>query len=264
MIADDEGDVREMLAEYLGGHGWQVLEAANGLEALLHIKRQHPQAVLLDLRMPRLGGVEALKRIHAFDPAITVVVISGSLDDDVRDQARQLGAKAVLDKPIDLSSVLAALGPQTPTPAEPPSLERAGASASPAPVLQPPVPDRTILVVDDESEVREMLEEFLLVKGYRVRGAADAAAAIRELVAAPADVILLDIDMPGLSGLGALPTLRALVPRAAIIMVSGATSVDIAKSALAGGAFDYVTKPLDLIHLTRTIETALAMQDVRL
>jgi DNA-binding response OmpR family regulator len=62
VVADDDPEIRDLLAEHLQTHGWEVLGAANGLEALLHVKRQHPAAVVLDLNMPRLGGIDALKR----------------------------------------------------------------------------------------------------------------------------------------------------------------------------------------------------------
>jgi two-component system CheB/CheR fusion protein len=258
VIADDDSEVREVLAEYLRQHGWHVFEAVNGLDALLHVKRQHPHAVLLDLQMPRLGGIETLKRIRVFDPTITVVIVSGNVDAELRRQAETIGAPAVLHKPVDLRAVLAALNGSQSTAAP-----VAATAPAPAVVAQPPA-SRTVLVVDDDADVRAMLEEFLAAKGYRARGAADGAAAVRALVAAPADVILLDIDMPGLSGTDALPTLRAVAPAAAIIMVSGTTNEQTAKRALAGGAFDYITKPVNLVHLIDTIETALAMHDVAL
>jgi len=69
--------------------------------------------------------------------------------------------------------------------------------------------------------------------------------------------VLLDINMPGLSGIDALPTIRALAPRAAVIMVSGTEDAASAKRALAYGAFDFVVKPIDHAYLRRAIETAL-------
>lgn len=261
VIADDDADVRELLTEYLGRHGWHVFEAVNGLEALLHVKRERPQAVLLDLRMPRLGGIETLKRIRAFDSTINVVIISGNLDGELRRAAETIGATAVLDKPVELRAVLAALDGATSTPAA--AGVAADSSARPT-IAARPSPSRTVLIVDDDADVRAMLEEFLQTKGYRARGVADGAAAVRDLVAASADLVLLDIDMPGLNGTDALPTLRAVAPRAAIIMISGTTNEETARRALAAGAFDYVTKPIDLVHLIDAIETALAMHDVAL
>lgn len=264
VIADDEGEIRSLLAEYLGARGWHTIEAANGLEALLSIKRHHPEAVLLDLQMPRLGGIEALKRIRVFDPAIAVIVISANVDEDVRREAATLGAIAVFDKPFDFRQLLEVLPRQASAPAStapmrdtPPS--PAGSRTSPSESVA-----RTILVVDDDPGVMEVLSEFLVMKGYRVRTASDGASAVRELVAAAPDVVLLDIDLPGLTGVDALPTVRAVAPRTAIIMVSGTTNVEIARRALAGGAFDYVTKPVDLAYLTTSIESALALEDAGL
>lgn len=266
VIADDDGEVRDLLTEYLGRHGWQVFEAVNGLEALLHVKRQQPHAVLLDLRMPRLGGIETLKRIRAFAPGITVVILSGNLDPEVQREAAQLGAAAILDKPVDLRGVLAALDGARTTSTHASVAVDTHTAAALAPTVRAarPSPSRTVLVVDDDAEIRAMLEEFLTSKGYRVRSAADGASAVRELVAAPTDLVLLDIDMPGLKGTDALPTLRAVAPRAAVIMISGTTNEQTAQSALTAGAFDYVTKPIDMVHLIDAMETALAMHDVPL
>src|SRR3989454_8727200 len=122
-----------------------------------------------------------------------------------------------------------------------------------------PVQQRTMLVADDDPAIREMFEEFFVAKGYQVRTAVDGAAAVRELTGRAPDVVLLDIDMPGLSGVDALPTLKALAPGTAVIMVSGTTDVEVARRALAAGAFDYATKPVDLNRLLESVETAVAM-----
>ena len=72
LIVDDDPEVRDVLAEAFRMEGLDVLEASNGLEALLYVKRDRPDAVVLDLMMPRLGGVEALKRIHDSPPDLAV------------------------------------------------------------------------------------------------------------------------------------------------------------------------------------------------
>lgn len=87
LIADDDPEVRDVLAESFRMEGLDVLEASNGLEALLYVKRDRPDAVVLDLMMPRLGGVEALKRIHDFNPGIRVLVVTGTDDPELHRQA---------------------------------------------------------------------------------------------------------------------------------------------------------------------------------
>jgi CheY-like chemotaxis protein len=259
VIADDEEEIRDLLAEYLQTHGWETFRAANGLEALLHVKRQRPAAVVLDLHMPRLGGIDALKRIRTFDPTISVVVVSANAADELRRQAEALGARAILDKPLDLARLLTALGGEAlpvPTPSPPPAAEAA--------IDTRPARQRTVLVADDDPEIREVFEEFFVSKGYQVRVAVDGAAAVRELAGRAPDIVLLDIDMPGLSGVDALPTLKALAPGIAVIMVSGTTDVEVARRALAAGAFDYATKPVDLNRLLESVETAVAMSGLGL
>ena len=123
-------------------------------------------------------------------------------------------------------------------------------------------PLNNVLVVDDDAELRAMLEELLLVKGWQVRSVADGASAVREIIQAPPDVVLLDTEMSGLGGIEALRTIRAVAPDTAVIMVSGAADVDTAKRALALGAFDYVAKPVDPIYLTYSVGTALTMKRV--
>jgi len=259
LVVDDEVGIREVLTEYLAVHGFEALEAGNGLEALLHVKHARPAAVVLDLAMPRLGGLETLKRIRAFDPAIAVVIASGQLDEKVSRQAMALGARAVLSKPIELADLLAALG-GTERPGQEPPAAPERRPGSPEPSLRPAGSPGRVLVIDDDPDMRAMLEEFLTGSGHQVISAADGVAAVREIVEGAPDVALLDIAMPGLSGLEALPAMRAVAPDVVVIMVSGAANVEDAKRALALGAFDYVVKPVDLAHLAQSLQTALTMK----
>lgn len=250
VVADDDAAVRALIGEYLRQRGLEVLEASNGLEVLLHVKRSRPAAVVLDLQMPRLGGLEALKRIRAFDPAIRAIVVTGYAE-ELRDQALAAGAASVLAKPVVLADLMAALtdSPRPPTPASSPVAEAAAPAERPG--------GGRILVVDDDPAIRAMLEETLAAQGYETRGAADGTEAVRAIVEDPPDVVLLDIYMPRLSGVEALPAIRALAPGAQVIMVSGSGDVEVAKRALAFGAFDYVLKPVDLGRLIQIVETAM-------
>ena len=113
-----------------------------------------------------------------------------------------------------------------------------------------------VLVVDDEAEVRALLEDFLAPKGYRVRSVADGAAALREVIKEAPDLVLLDIDMPRLDGIEALRAIRAVAREVRIVMISGKASLDTAKQALVYGAFDYIAKPFDLDHVSEVVAAA--------
>jgi CheY-like chemotaxis protein len=255
LIVDDDRDVRELLVESFRLSGFDVLAAANGLEALLYVKRERPDAVVLDLMMPRLGGVEALKRIRSYNPGIRVLVVTGNIDPELQRQATAAGAAAVFTKPVSAATLVAALAgppPATPVPPAAPVVAKPAALAGP--------PTNRVLVVDDNAEVRKMLEDALAALGYQTRTASDGAAAVRAVIDDAPDVVLLDVYMPGLSGVGALPTIVALAPHAKVIMISGAANEDVLKRSLAFGAHDYVTKPFEISSLSRALETALAMR----
>jgi len=113
-----------------------------------------------------------------------------------------------------------------------------------------------VLVVDDEAEVRALLEDFLAPKGYRVRSVADGAAALREVMKEAPDLVLLDIDMPRLDGIEALRAIRGVAREVRIVMISGKASPDTAKQALVYGAFDYIAKPFGLDHVSEVVAAA--------
>jgi CheY-like chemotaxis protein len=102
LIVDDEDELRAILSEALQNEGVQTIEAKNGLECLWQVKHEHPDVIVLDLTMPRLGGLEALKRIHTFDPRIRVIVLTASSDPAQHQAARTSGASEVYTKPYDL------------------------------------------------------------------------------------------------------------------------------------------------------------------
>ncbi len=77
LCVDDDVEILELLKEYFTLQGFVVLTATNGVEAFLQVKRWAPKAVILDLFMPRLGGIGALTRIRALNPDIAVILVSG-------------------------------------------------------------------------------------------------------------------------------------------------------------------------------------------
>ena len=250
VVVEDDTDLRELYAACLEGNGWSVARAANGLDALVQIKRVRPASVVLDLLMPRLGGLEALKRIKAFDPAIRVVVVTGAEDLALTRQALALGARTVLKKPVDPQTLLSALTEASPSAAPDSDSPRT------VPTGPPAAHAGRVLVVDDEAEVCALLQDFLVTKGYRVRSAADGAAALREVIEEAPDLVLLDVDMPRLGGVEALTAIRGIAREVRVIMISGKASLEVAKLALAYGAFDYIAKPFDLDHLSEVVAAA--------
>jgi DNA-binding response OmpR family regulator len=116
-----------------------------------------------------------------------------------------------------------------------------------------------VLVVDDETNVTSIVEEFFTSLGYDVDVAHDGAAALIRAAAVRPDVVLLDINMPEVSGDQVLDRLRALDPTVPIVMLTGNSDEEVARSLLRRGALDYVTKPFQLDTLERIVATAVAV-----
>ena len=110
-----------------------------------------------------------------------------------------------------------------------------------------------ILVVDDEPAQRELVSGFLARHAFEVTTARDGAEALERFRSEPADLILTDQKMPGLSGLELLAAARAVTPEVAVIVMTAYGTIEDAVAAIKAGATDYLTKPLQLDELLHRI-----------
>ncbi len=110
-----------------------------------------------------------------------------------------------------------------------------------------------ILVVDDEELVCNVLKEFLKLKGYDVHIASDEQTAIRLIKEIRPHIVLLDIIMPGMGGLDVLTEIKKIDPKVGVIMVTGVADNELAKRTLELGAYDYITKPIDLDYFESVV-----------
>jgi len=115
---------------------------------------------------------------------------------------------------------------------------------------------KSILVVDDEASIREMLEIMLGKEGYRVATAANGTEALQFFKKHPAPVVLTDIRMRPLDGLGLLKEIKNLHPRTEVIMISAFADTETAVEAMNEGAYDYFPKPFDIAELKSVIQSA--------
>jgi DNA-binding NtrC family response regulator len=117
-------------------------------------------------------------------------------------------------------------------------------------------PQARILVVDDEANARTALAELLAQEGYDTEMAADGNEALRLLPQFDPDVVLTDLKMPGLDGIGLLEQGRQVAPHAAFVVMTAFGSIETAVAAIKKGADNYVTKPLDLDAVTAMVARA--------
>lgn len=116
---------------------------------------------------------------------------------------------------------------------------------------------RTILIVDDDLAHRTMLKTLIREWGYEIREADDGETAVSAVREEAFDIILMDIKMVRMSGLEALPYIKAFNPAIPVIIMTAYSSVETAVEALKSGAWDYLIKPLDFEKLKLTLRRAL-------
>lgn len=102
LIIDDDANARKLVGEYLKDKGFSVRQAGDGMKGLDLIKEDRPDLILLDMIMPRLNGIETLKKINELYPNILVVILSGNEELGTARQAVRLGAYSYLTKPVNL------------------------------------------------------------------------------------------------------------------------------------------------------------------
>ena len=116
---------------------------------------------------------------------------------------------------------------------------------------------KTILVVDDEDGVRESVREVLNDEGYRVIDTADGTQVLDIIKSERPDLVLLDIWMPQIDGIGLLKEIKIQEPDINVVMVSGHGNIHTAVTATKFGAFDFIEKPVSLDGLLLTVQRAL-------
>lgn len=254
LCVDDDPEVLGLLKEFFTLQGFVVFTAANGVEAFLQVKQWMPRAVVMDLFMPRLGGIGALARIKTLNPGIAVILISGMVNAlDLVTEAG-LSVEGLLPKPLDLaklSDTLARVGVMAPA-----ALAAGHGSHRPRPIRA------RVLVVDDELEMRKMLSEHLREKGYDVREAADGEEALARMPEYRPNIVLLDLMMAGIGGMETLRRIKATAPETCVIMVTAVEEIESARTALGRGASDYVTKPFSLQYLDSVLEVHLLVDRI--
>ena len=102
LVLDDEVETCDLLKRYLTKKGFQVYTAVSGEDAVNIVKEERPHIVLLDIRMPGMGGIEALKKIKEIDREIGVVMITAVKEEETAKEILKLGADDYITKPMDL------------------------------------------------------------------------------------------------------------------------------------------------------------------
>ena len=122
----------------------------------------------------------------------------------------------------------------------------------------------TILIIDDEKNIREGLSAALELDGYSVKLAANGAEGLALIEKGDIDLVITDLRMPGISGEEVLAKVRGESPGIPVIVLTGHGSIDTAVDAMRNGAYDFLTKPLSLDRLSLIVKRALAGRELEI
>lgn len=109
LVVDDDSDLRQMLARYLSDRGYQVVQAGDGEEALRQIRRQRPDILIVDQMMPRMDGLELVRRLRGAGDTLPIVMLTARAETIDRIIGLELGCDDYVGKPFDPRELLARL-----------------------------------------------------------------------------------------------------------------------------------------------------------
>lgn len=106
LVTDDDVNLRETVRDVLEPRGFQAVLAGDGEEAIRIVQRETVHVVLLDMHMPKLTGLETIRRVKQLRALLPCILMSARLDESLIEQARQARADSVLPKPLSLSRLV--------------------------------------------------------------------------------------------------------------------------------------------------------------
>jgi len=232
LVVDDDDDARMVMRTQLSRAGYVVLDARDGASALQIARTSRPDVITVDLVMPGVDGwsfIDTLRQDERL-ASIPVVVVSGAAD-----------AKTSGKRPLDVSVVAKGEGPERLL--REVSLALAGRRGA------------TILVAEDDTDLREVLSSWLSRNGHRVVPARDGAEALAAIERDHIDLLVLDLVMPNIDGFEVLRRLKEIrngvtLP---VVVVTGTDRSATEMQALRLGANVYLSKPIDAAALTEEV-----------
>ncbi len=233
MVDDDRGMVRS-LCDVLRISGWEPVGAHSGEEALREVDASRFSAVLMDVRMTGISGVEALGTLRRKHPTLPVLLMTAYASDALLEQARGSGATQILHKPVAIPALLAQLD----------ALHRMR---------------RAILVVDDDPAFLESLSALLVEREYTVYQAASLDEAVARLRQNAPPLVLLDLKLADVDPAAVVASAQRANATTAIILCSGYHGLlsELSEKSDKQRVVGTVRKPFEIDQLTGMLDALL-------
>ena len=240
LVIEDDADIREIIRFYLEEEGFCVVEAADASSLVELAEKENPDLITLDIKLPGIDGIQAIRLLKENAPtsSIPVLVISVIAKDP---KVQRLAANGYIAKPFEKNELIGRVKGIL------------GASSQ-------VVPAKTVLIVDDEREVLDIISHQLKIKGFSPLTASSGQDAIRRAFEEKPDLIILDIRMPQLDGFEVIDTLSQnqktwSIP---IVVLSGVPISEAEKEkSQKRGVRKFLSKPFEPEKLIEEIEGVL-------
>lgn len=262
LVVDDRPINRRFLVTLLSPFGHQLLEAADGVEALEGLRTCPVRLVIADVLMPAIGGNDFLRQMRADPKSGSTPIIfytSAVYPSKARAEAEALGVRHFLTKPAEpeliLAAVNSALGtnplPAAPTPSNKPHRPL---PSVPADSIDP---NAVVFVVDDDSGMRTAMSMLARQAGLKSEPYATAEAFLEACNADQSGCLVLDIGLSGMSGIALLEILRSRRIHIPTIILTGQGDTKAAVNAMKLHVLEFLEKPADSQTLLAKIFQAL-------
>jgi adenylate cyclase len=245
LIVEDNEKSMKLFRDVLAARGYHTLEATTGEQAFELAAEHRPGLVLMDIQLPDIDGVEALRRLRADErtSSISVLALTAQAMQGDRERFLAAGFDGYVSKPVNIVELVGAVKQHCD-----------GESTSGESTAR-------ILVVDDVPENVRLLEAVLTPHGYDVVSASDGRAALELVASARPDLVLLDVVMPQMDGYTVCRRLRELEETAVlpVIMITSSTGQE-KTDAIEAGADDFIPKPLNHHELLTRVRSLLRIK----
>ncbi|MDA3970925.1 MAG: response regulator [Desulfobulbaceae bacterium] len=230
LVVDDDRRIVKTTCDILKIKGHEASAAYSGEEGVEMVRSDRPDCVLMDIKMPGINGVEAMKQMQEIAPSLPIVLVSAYATDEIMAEAKRAGAYAVLSKPLNFPMILAFL-----------SLLRK---------------EESILVVDDDPIFCKTLKDILTLRGFRVETESDPLKVLPHLEKDYKLAVVLDLKLGAVNGTEVLKEVRARYPTEPVVLVTGYRQEmgDSIEKGLRIGAYTCLYKPLEMDDLFQVLE----------
>ena len=230
LVVDDDRRMVRTICDILKAKGFEASPALSGEDAVEIVNAQRPDCVLMDVKMPGVDGIEALRMMKELAPDLPVVLMSAFVTQEQAEEAKKQGAHAVLTKPIDIQLLLSFLS-----------------------LLSK---EECILVVDDDPLFSKTLKDILQARNFQVETEDDPGKALALMERKYELAVVLDLKLGDSDGLALLRDIRLRYPNKPVVLVTGygEEMASAIEKGLEIGAYTCLYKPFEMDDLFLVIE----------